>query len=278
MASTSLPFPLVAKCISHAGCACAPLDKSWALALDHLKHDPIMLAEWLVQRFGDNALVKAVRLNEAVFVEAMVKAGADIHAGYDGFLRMAAYEGHAIALDALIRAGANAHNPEALYMCASYGRTEAVAVLLNAGVYPRHGALMQAARFGHAGVAKVLLDAGADVHKNNDDALDTAVCGNNIDVVKVLLDAGADVRANNDIVIKTAAWRCCTKLVQILLDAGADVHADNDAPLKLAVKRGSVEDVSIVLALLNAGADASVCDDNDEKAVEMLAIARAYMV
>jgi len=52
---------------------------------------------------------------------------------------------------------------------------------------------------GHAGVMKILLDAGADVESGTDGVLplnDAATLGH-MGVVRVLLDAGADVAAKS---------------------------------------------------------------------------------
>lgn len=58
--------------------------------------------------------------------------------------------------------------------------------------------------------------------------------------VKALLEAGADVHADNDEALRTAAWWGRTSTVKTLLENGADVHAKNDGALKWAkeMKRG----------------------------------------
>lgn len=236
----SLPIPILAKCLSHAGFSMrvSPPEKSWVLALEHMKHDPAMLAEWLIKRFGDrdSAMVKAVRFNDAAFIKAL---GGPAH---EDAVDAAVYGGYANALDALIAAGAVCDD-DALIAAASRGHTDVVATLLKAGSRAVDDALKQAARFGHSDVVQLLLDAGADVHAGKDFALVNAVAAGRVSVVKLLLSAGADVHASDDDALKRAAWAGRNELVQILLDAGAHVHADT---LELATEAGCTDTVLLL--------------------------------
>ena len=91
--------------------------------------------------------------------------------------------------------------------------------------------LQQAALFGFTDIAKMLLDAGADVNSADPTggrALLNAAGNGHIDVCKLLLDAGARVDAANDdgaTALHFAAGYGRLDICQLLLAAGADLHA-----------------------------------------------------
>ena len=76
--------------------------------------------------------------------------------------------------------------------------------------------LMNAAERGHADVVALLLDAGADVHADDDDALRWAASNGHAGVVALLLDAGADVHADNNCALRWAARYGHTDVVALL--------------------------------------------------------------
>ena len=69
-------------------------------------------------------------------------------------------------------------------------------------------------------LVKDALDAGANVHTEDDDALRLASHNGHVKVVKVLLDAGANVHADDDAALRWASYRHL-EVVKTLLDAGA---------------------------------------------------------
>ena len=73
-----------------------------------------------------------------------------------------------------------------------------------------------------------------------------------IDGVKLLIDAGADVHAENDFALREASYCGRTQVVKLLLDAGADVHANKDLALCLASNNGHTEIVKILEAAMAA--------------------------
>ena len=77
-------------------------------------------------------------------------------------------------------------------------------------------ALINASRRGHTEAVKSLINAGADVHANNNEALQWASANGHIEVVKLLLDAGADVHAKNDLALRWANEEGHTKVVKLL--------------------------------------------------------------
>jgi len=74
------------------------------------------------------------------------------------------------------------------------------------------------ARHGKTEFVKYLLDAGADVHADDDAALQWACYEGHTEIVKILLDAGADVHAENDFALQTASYNGHTEIVKILKD------------------------------------------------------------
>ena len=59
-------------------------------------------------------------------------------------------------------------------------------------------ALINASENGYTKIVKVLLEAEADIHADNDNALRWAAEKGHTETVKVLLEAGADVHALDD--------------------------------------------------------------------------------
>jgi ankyrin repeat protein len=148
-----------------------------------------------------------------------------------------------------------------LLICARERKVEFVKYLLDAGAdvhADNDRALQWASDKGHTEIVKLLLDAGADVHARDDYALRWASDNGHTEVVKLLLDAGADVHAYDDYALRAASDKGHTEVVKLLLDAGADVHASDDAALRLASHYGRTE---VVKLLLDAGTDVHAKDD-----------------
>ena len=140
------------------------------------------------------------------------------------------------------------------------GDTEWCRVLLDAGadVHAEDDiALIMTAGNGHAATVKVLLDAGANVHAQRDASLFRASEHGHPATLKVLLDAGADVHTTDDWALRWASRAGHTATVKVLLDAGANIHAENDDALRKASQNGHTATVEL---LLERGADASVLE------------------
>jgi Ankyrin repeats (3 copies) len=69
---------------------------------------------------------------------------------------------------------------------------------------------------------------------NKDHHLQHAACRGYAGAVKALLEAGANLHAQDDLALRLAAFYGRNNVVRTLLEAGADVHAHDDGPLRWA--------------------------------------------
>jgi ankyrin repeat protein len=162
------------------------------------------------------------------------------------------------------------------------GEVDLVKQRLRDGVDPNvqyentgRGPLSAAAAGGHAAVAKLLLDAGADPNlpdswkamPPNGTPLENACANGHLAVAKLLLDRGAEVNRRGH---KTPLWMAAAhghpEVVELLLRSGASF--DNSAFLK-AVWAGMPKTVAL---LLDAGADANDRDADGEAPAHTAAI------
>lgn len=117
-------------------------------------------------------------------------------------------------------------------------------------------ALIEASRYGHSKIVKLLLSKKAEVNIKNYmglSALMYAVINRHYDCVELLLKHGADANAkdnNNDTPLLLAAAKGYFEIVELLLKYHADInHYDNDGEdaYKLAIKSRRYN----ILTLLN---------------------------
>jgi hypothetical protein len=166
---------------------------------------------------------------------------------------------------------------------ARLGHTEIVELLLEKGadVHANNDeALRWASENGHLEVVKLLLENGADVHANNDEALRWASENGHLEVVKLLLENGADVHANNEYALRWASENGHIEIVKLLIEKGADVHADNEYALRYASYNGHLE---VVKLLLEKGSDVHAEDDwalrwaSENGHLEIVKLLKSYM-
>ncbi|KAJ3051517.1 hypothetical protein HK097_007453 [Rhizophlyctis rosea] len=150
-----------------------------------------------------------------------------------------------------------------------FGRTEILKILLKWGIDPNHEErlLKLAVERGQTEAVNILLDAGADVHANNEEALMIASGQGFANIVQLLINAGADVHIQSDEALKLAAEKGHAGTVQTLLSAGADIHSGEDEALCRAARKGKLD---VVKDLLQASPITSVGGEN---AVEVAAYA-----
>lgn len=78
------------------------------------------------------------------------------------------------------------------------------------------------------------------------EALLWASSNGHVEVVKLLLEAGADIHVNNDYALRMTSGNGCVETVKILLNAGADIHARDDEALRWASSNGHAEVVNLL--------------------------------
>lgn len=105
------------------------------------------------------------------------------------------------------------------------------------------------------------LNAGANIHFEDDYALRWSAKNNNEEIVALLLERGANVNAGNDS-FDLSPLQCAVntgnkELVKILLKYDADANVDDGFALQNSVAKGRV---SIVTMLLENGANPQICD------------------
>ena len=76
--------------------------------------------------------------------------------------------------------------------------------------------LRRAAFLGRLKVVNRLIDEGADIHANNDEALRWAASNGHYEVVKVLIEEGANIHAQGDCAINCAFNNHYPKIVKLL--------------------------------------------------------------
>jgi len=110
-----------------------------------------------------------------------------------------------------------------------------------------------AAEIGLMNIIKKEMKADDEYYENNlDDALNWAARRGKINYVKYLLEAGANIHNNDEFPLKWAARKGYIHIVKLLLDNGANMHVKDDIVLKWAVESNHY---NVVKFLINNGAD-----------------------
>jgi ankyrin repeat protein len=126
--------------------------------------------------------------------------------------------------------------------------------------------------------AAVLIEHGADVNARGEDGetplLTASISEEGAELIAMLLEAGADINAADDdgyTALHYAAYlNDNPEITAQLLDAGADANLGTgfgSTPLMLACREGKVQVINL---LLDKGADASIEDEDGEKAADRL--------
>jgi ankyrin repeat protein len=256
---------------------------------------------------GRTSLHEAARRGDLAAIEALVAEGADLEATDPLYrhtpLLTAIEHGESEAAALLLRLGASLDGDKgvrALRLAAAGGYEDLVDVVLTTTSPKGTRALHRAAEFGHAGVAKRLLLAGADVDEVAQEdhgytPLVEAAAKDNLDVAKVLLAAGASVAAVDDDGDTPLHWavfgsgpeeihrypigggphtthwipRDDAPMVSLLCKHGADPAARNregNTPLHKAAMHGAV---AAAVALLRCGANPALKNDAGETPLDL---------
>ncbi len=137
------------------------------------------------------------------------------------------------------------------------GSVEGVSMMLSEGVniHPHHDDMIVASEWGHLEVVKYLVEHGADVHAEDDAALELASMNGYLKIVEYLTEKGANIHTEDDWALRHACQSGHLEVVRYLVEHGANVHAGDDEPIKWAIQQGHL---NIVRYLVENGADVRV--------------------
>lgn len=148
--------------------------------------------------------------NIKLLIESL-KAGADLHFGGEKALELAAEEGNLDIVRFLLdnKADPTARNYIA-YKAAKKNKHDDVAALILKSIPLKKGKrdsqvkLLMGAFFGKVDEVIDAIEEGANIHENEERALEIAASKGNLEIVKILLERGADPRARNFAAYKAA--------------------------------------------------------------------------
>ena len=259
---------------------------------------------------GDTALMMAARTGKTDAIRVLVEAGGNVNAkeswGGTTALMWAVSEGHADAARLLIGAGADV-NARSNYVAAANGRgfegrtpvanrTDPKAEEFASGWLTP---LTLAAREGDVEMARILVNAGADVNAAAGDgktALALAIFNGNYEVASLLVDSKADVNKADAQRFTPLFWAVDRRnmetapnfpwmatadpmpLIRKLLDAGANPNALVNNTPRARMREGSprivfatalmraafAADLELVKLLLERGADPKILSRDNE--------------
>jgi len=110
-------------------------------------------------------------------------------------------------------------------------------------------------------IAEYLIEVGADIHTDNDQALQWASFNGNLKIFKYIVDHSVDstvIHVNNDYILRMASVQGHLEIIKILVEKSGDIHIDNNYALVLASSNGHLE---IVKYLVEHGADIHTNND-----------------
>lgn len=203
-------------------------------------------------------------------VQILLAAGAKVDGvAFQGgvtALKAAAGAGHLDVVEILLAAKSDVNIPQntegrsVLQAAAEGGHTAVVELLLTTKRHVHDWSvdgietpIGMAAAGGHEKVVKVLLDAGVDVNRGPQNALQFAAAGGHQEVVKLLIKARADLgrKFGSDGIspLQAAAEGGHDEVVELLLDAGANVRSEIEGrrSLEMAAAGGHEEVVKLLL-------------------------------
>jgi ankyrin repeat protein len=147
------------------------------------------------------------------------------------------------------------HINMAFLIASKKGNLEIVRLLLENGAdvhVENDDALRLASQEGHLEMVRLLLEKGVNVNAKYGHALRAASAAGHLEIVKLLIENGAKVNAKEDEALREASRSGHFKIVKLLIENGAKVNAFDDVALRVASKKGYLE---IAQLLLENGAD-----------------------
>jgi ankyrin repeat protein len=267
---------------------------------------------------GDTALMMAARTGKTEALRVLVEAGGNVNAketwGGTTALMWAVSEGHAEAAKLLIDSGADV-NARSNYVAAANGRGfEGRTPLANRATDARPEEfasgwltpLMLAAREGNVELARLLVEARADIDAGTGDgktALSLAIFNGNYEVASYLVDSKADVNKADAQRFTPLFWAVDRRnmetapnfpwmvtadpmpLIRKLLDAGANPNGLVNNTPRARMREGSprivfatalmraafAADLELVKLLLDRGADPKIISRDSETMVSAAA-------
>lgn len=206
-----------------------------------------------------NPLLAAIILKDDTIARILLARGADVTAQDSLAMRMAAEDGNLPMVMALVNAGADpaAVGSQALVDAAAHGHAGVVEYLLSTTKTFRVSddgfdlvRVPDADAFSLAG-SNTLTYKAVDVHAYNDAALESAVAGGYTEVARMLINAGANMDIHNGSPLAYAVLNGDEPLVTFMIASGADVNAGSGKALNMAVM---TDNVSMAKILMEAGA------------------------
>jgi len=123
-------------------------------------------------------------------------------------------------------------------------------------------ALRVASKNGNRAVVRYLAMKGANIHAYGENALKHASENGHLPVVQYLVENGADIHSENDYAFRIASNNGYLPVVKYLFEKGADIHAEYNYSLRHASKNGHL---SVVKYLVEKGAD--IHEDGGERSL-----------
>ena len=117
---------------------------------------------------------------------------------------------------------------------------------------------IKASKYGYIEVIKLLIDLGADIHAEDDQAIINASWEGHLSVVKLLIKLGANIHAQDNEAIVSASYQGNFSVAKLLIELGADIRAQDNDSISSASSYGHL---SIVKLLIESGANVCAQDN-----------------
>lgn len=114
--------------------------------------------------------------------------------------------------------------------------------------------LLYSTRYGNLEAIKYFVDAGADIHYNNNNILGVSIEGKNLDILKYCVEKGCKIK-DYTFLISLAAEAELINFIKYFVEAGMDVNFDSGLALKTAIKNDNLEIVKYLIEECDAETD-----------------------